>query len=155
MEELGKVRQRSRGADFVVVPGSRADVGLGSCVQQLFIAFLSGALDRLPWNDEPLGAVVRRGPPAHIHPSHVSDARANVDVWGVGGQTTAPESVKMKDLLVTLNQHGLLTINSQPAVNGAPSADKVYGWGGPNGFIYQKVRLVFVRPPAPCTPTRC
>ena len=46
----------------------------------------------------------------------------------------------MKDLLVTLNQHGLLTINSQPAVNGAPSEDKVFGWGGPNGFIYQKVR---------------
>lgn len=59
------------------------------------------------------------------------------------GPIPAPESVKMKDLLVTLNQHGLLTINSQPAVNGAPSEDKVFGWGGPNGFIYQKVRIVF------------
>lgn len=35
--------------------------------------------------------------------------------------------------LVALNRGGLLTINSQPAVNGAPSADPHVGWGGPNG----------------------
>jgi methylenetetrahydrofolate reductase (NADPH) len=30
-------------------------------------------------------------------------------------------------------QAGCLTINSQPAVNGARSDDKQHGWGGPGG----------------------
>jgi methylenetetrahydrofolate reductase (NADPH) len=46
----------------------------------------------------------------------------------------------MKELLVALNHAGMLTINSQPPVNGVPSEDKTFGWGGPNGFIYQKAR---------------
>ena len=38
---------------------------------------------------------------------------------------------------------GLLTINSQPAVNGAPSDDEVYGWGGAGGYVYQKAYVEF------------
>lgn len=41
--------------------------------------------------------------------------------------------------LAQVNDLGFLTINSQPAVNGAPSNDKVFGWGPSNGFVYQKV----------------
>lgn len=41
-----------------------------------------------------------------------------------------------------MNSLGFLTINSQPAVNGAKSSDKVFGWGPRNGYVYQKVRSV-------------
>ncbi|CAD6959406.1 unnamed protein product [Tilletia caries] len=42
---------------------------------------------------------------------------------------------------------GFLTINSQPAVDGAPSDDKVHGWGPSNGYVYQKAYLeCFVAP---------
>ena len=43
-----------------------------------------------------------------------------------------------------MNELGFLTINSQPAVNGAPSDDKVFGWGPSNGYVYQKVQLVSI-----------
>ena len=46
-----------------------------------------------------------------------------------------------------MNEMGFLTINSQPAVDGAPSNDKVHGWGPSNGYVYQKAYLeFFVRP---------
>jgi methylenetetrahydrofolate reductase (NADPH) len=46
-----------------------------------------------------------------------------------------------------LNRRGFLTINSQPAVNGAKSSDPVFGWGPRNGYVYQKAYLeVFVSP---------
>ncbi|KIM58964.1 hypothetical protein SCLCIDRAFT_1044288 [Scleroderma citrinum Foug A] len=56
----------------------------------------------------------------------------------VSGETSAiaPELAKM-------NKHGFLTINSQPAVNGARSDDPVFGWGPSNGFVYQKAYLEF------------
>lgn len=41
--------------------------------------------------------------------------------------------------LAQINDLGFLTINSQPAVNGVQSNDKVFGWGPSNGFVYQKV----------------
>jgi len=49
--------------------------------------------------------------------------------------------------LVDLNTRGLLTINSQPPVNGVKSSHAVYGWGPRNGFVYQKAYLeVLVSP---------
>lgn len=39
---------------------------------------------------------------------------------------------------------GFLTINSQPAVDGARSDDRMHGWGPANGFVYQKVLSSFV-----------
>eukprot|EP01095_Lingulamoeba_sp_RSL-Kostka_P014244 TRINITY_DN6155_c0_g1_i2.p1 TRINITY_DN6155_c0_g1~~TRINITY_DN6155_c0_g1_i2.p1 ORF type:complete len:349 (+),score=96.44 TRINITY_DN6155_c0_g1_i2:117-1163(+) len=48
------------------------------------------------------------------------------------------ESNSIKQNLLFLNQNGFLTINSQPKLNGIDSADPTHGWGGPNGFIYQK-----------------
>lgn len=38
---------------------------------------------------------------------------------------------------------GVLTINSQPAVNCASSQDKVFGWGTPGGYVFQKAYLEF------------
>ncbi|KAG6909307.1 hypothetical protein DXG01_001106 [Tephrocybe rancida] len=45
--------------------------------------------------------------------------------------------------LAQMNELGFLTINSQPAVNGARSDDKIHGWGPSNGFVYQKAYLEF------------
>eukprot|EP00123_Amoebidium_parasiticum_P012114 comp21129_c0_seq1/m.28562 comp21129_c0_seq1/g.28562 ORF comp21129_c0_seq1/g.28562 comp21129_c0_seq1/m.28562 type:complete len:617 (-) comp21129_c0_seq1:624-2474(-) len=42
-----------------------------------------------------------------------------------------------------VNRYGVLTINSQPAVNGVSSNDKVHGWGGDGGFVYQKAYIEF------------
>jgi len=47
-------------------------------------------------------------------------------------------SLIQKDL-VEYNRRGILTINSQPAVNGKLSSDPIVGWGTVNGYVYQKV----------------
>ncbi|TKA81635.1 hypothetical protein B0A49_00521 [Cryomyces minteri] len=57
------------------------------------------------------------------------------------------EADVIKHDLVSLNERGLLTINSQPAVDGAKSSHPVYGWGPRNGRVYQKAYLeVLVAP---------
>ncbi|RHZ57906.1 hypothetical protein Glove_382g40 [Diversispora epigaea] len=62
-------------------------------------------------------------------------------------QTLAQETEIIKDHLAHINSLGYLTINSQPAVNGARSDDKVFGWGPKNGYVYQKSYLeIFVSP---------
>jgi len=48
------------------------------------------------------------------------------------------ETLTIQPILAQLNRHGFLTINSQPKVNGALSTDRMFGWGGPNGRVYQK-----------------
>jgi len=51
------------------------------------------------------------------------------------------EADVLQEDLIDLNSRGLLTINSQPAVDGAKSSDPVYGWGPRNGYVYQKAYL--------------
>ena len=51
----------------------------------------------------------------------------------------SPETSHIDQDLMLVNGHGFLTINSQPRVNGAPSTDPHVGWGGPEGYVYQKV----------------
>lgn len=53
------------------------------------------------------------------------------------------ETSVIKDLLFKMNSKMLFTINSQPAVNAAESNDKIYGWGGDNGYVYQKMYVEF------------
>mmetsp|Transcript_7029 Transcript_7029/g.8095 ORF Transcript_7029/g.8095 Transcript_7029/m.8095 type:complete len:538 (-) Transcript_7029:473-2086(-) len=53
----------------------------------------------------------------------------------------------IKDKLVEINRNGFLTINSQPRVNGAMSTEKPFGWGPPNGFVYQKAYIEFFTSP--------
>lgn len=53
------------------------------------------------------------------------------------------ETVPLSALFAKLNRAGILTINSQPAVNGEKSDHEVYGWGGPGGRVYQKAYLEF------------
>lgn len=51
------------------------------------------------------------------------------------------EATSIKDRLLNMNSRGLLSINSQPAVNGVSSSDPVHGWGPKGGYVYQKAYL--------------
>jgi len=59
----------------------------------------------------------------------------------------ATETDVIKEKLVQMNKSGFLTINSQPAVNGAPSSDKRFGWGPRGGYVYQKAYVEFFASP--------
>ena len=50
-----------------------------------------------------------------------------------------PETDLIIEQLAQLNKRGILTINSQPNVNGVESNHPIHGWGASNGYIYQKV----------------
>jgi len=53
----------------------------------------------------------------------------------------ASEAELIKDDLLDLNNRGLITVNSQPAVNGVKSTHPIHGWGPSNGYVYQKAYL--------------
>ncbi|KAG8758831.1 hypothetical protein FRC11_002982 [Ceratobasidium sp. 423] len=54
-------------------------------------------------------------------------------------QAPSTEMLVIGQQLTRMNELGYLTINSQPAVSGARSDDKAFGWGPKNGYVYQKV----------------
>ncbi|CAJ0554210.1 Ff.00g127220.m01.CDS01 [Fusarium sp. VM40] len=56
------------------------------------------------------------------------------------------ESSTIKPHLLQLNSKGWWTVASQPAVNGLRSADGTFGWGPPNGFVFQKSFVEFFIP---------
>lgn len=58
-------------------------------------------------------------------------------------QPLAGETSVISRELAKMNRLGFLTINSQPAVNGVRSDDKIFGWGPSNGYVYQKAYLEF------------
>lgn len=58
-------------------------------------------------------------------------------------QELSQETSVIAGNLVKMNRRGVLTINSQPNVNGAKSTDPVHGWGVPGGYVYQKAYLEF------------
>lgn len=62
--------------------------------------------------------------------------------WSEQGQSSEMKVIAEK--LAQINDLGFLTINSQPAVNGVPSHDNVFGWGPSNGFVYQKVSYLAI-----------
>ncbi|KAI2623445.1 methylenetetrahydrofolate reductase 2 [Xylaria nigripes] len=53
------------------------------------------------------------------------------------------ETGVITDQLIQLNQRGLWTVASQPAVNGVPSDNPTFGWGPRHGFIFQKAFVEF------------
>lgn len=59
--------------------------------------------------------------------------------WSESPLTDEAEDIRHD--LKNLNKRGLLTINSQPAVDGVKSTHPVHGWGPPNGYVYQKAYL--------------
>ncbi|KAH3668909.1 hypothetical protein OGAPHI_002664 [Ogataea philodendri] len=64
--------------------------------------------------------------------------------WSDGKITAEIEPTKAQ--ILDINQHGILTINSQPCINGLQSVDKVFGWGPKHGYVYQKQYLEFLIP---------
>jgi methylenetetrahydrofolate reductase (NADPH) len=66
--------------------------------------------------------------------------------WSEAPINSEADSIKAD--LISLNRRGLLTINSQPAIDGVKSSDPVYGWGPTNGYVYQKAYLELLVPPA-------
>jgi methylenetetrahydrofolate reductase (NADPH) len=61
-------------------------------------------------------------------------------------ESFSAETDKIRDQLVGLNAKGWLTLASQPAVNGLRSGDPIFGWGPPNGFVFQKAFVEFFLP---------
>ncbi|KAG8531684.1 uncharacterized protein KY384_003316 [Bacidia gigantensis] len=61
--------------------------------------------------------------------------------------TTTSETIPIKDKLIDLNKRGLLTLTSQPAVNGLESTHPIHGWGPKGGYVYQKAYLELLIPP--------
>ncbi|ROW15190.1 hypothetical protein VPNG_02928 [Cytospora leucostoma] len=59
--------------------------------------------------------------------------------WSEAPLTSEADSIR--EDLIDMNARGLVTINSQPAVNGAKSNHPIHGWGPANGFVYQKAYL--------------
>jgi methylenetetrahydrofolate reductase (NADPH) len=57
------------------------------------------------------------------------------------------ETVPLTGKLASLNRAGFLSINSQPAVNGAKSTHPIYGWGGVGGRVYQRAYIEFFASP--------
>jgi len=53
------------------------------------------------------------------------------------------ETMRIANDIVNLNKNGFWTINSQPQINGANSADPQVGWGGAGGYVYQKAYIEF------------
>lgn len=49
----------------------------------------------------------------------------------------------IRDQLLSMNRNAFLTINSQPALNGEKSSHPVFGWGPPNGYVFQKPYVEF------------
>lgn len=53
------------------------------------------------------------------------------------------ETELISDNLAAVNRKGVITVNSQPSVNCAPSGDPKVGWGAPGGYVFQKAYLEF------------
>ncbi len=53
------------------------------------------------------------------------------------------ETELIAENLAKYNRMGVITVNSQPSVNCAPSTDPRVGWGIPGGFVFQKAYLEF------------
>jgi methylenetetrahydrofolate reductase (NADPH) len=58
------------------------------------------------------------------------------------------ETVCIRAQLCKLCRAGMLTINSQPRVNGSLSTDPLFGWGPSDGVVYQKAYVEFFCSPA-------
>lgn len=91
-------------------------------ITRLFVQHVNGELPGVPWSDE-----------------LVSEA-------GAGSLREETKTIKTQ-LLGLIQNQGLWTLASQPAVNGVPSGDPVFGWGPKGeGFVFQKAFVEFFIP---------
>jgi len=73
----------------------------------------------------------------------VRHIKGELDAIPWSEQGLSVESKVIADHLARLNQKGFWTVASQPAVNGANSADETFGWGPKGGFVFQKAFVEF------------
>lgn len=76
---------------------------------------------------------------AEIYDLFAKFCRGDISKLPWSTQPPASETSVITEQLAKMNERGYLTINSQPSVDGAPSDDKVHGWGPAGGYVYQKV----------------
>jgi methylenetetrahydrofolate reductase (NADPH) len=81
------------------------------------------------------------GSPEDISALFARFCRGDLSKLPWSSQPPASETSVIQDKLSRMNEMGYWTINSQPAVDGVRSDDKVHGWGPPGGYVYQKVRI--------------
>lgn len=128
------------------------------------------------WDDYPNGRWGNRKSPAYgdLSEYYLAYKRPKVDrkiIWGsptchqdvwdifvgyIGGtvrqlpwceQGLSGESHLISEDLRWINSMGFLSINSQPRVNAAPSSDPSVGWGGDDGYVFQKAYVEFFTSP--------
>lgn len=58
-------------------------------------------------------------------------------------QALSPETAMIQEELISLNNRGYWSVASQPAVNCTSSNDRIFGWGPPNGKVFQKAFVEF------------
>lgn len=63
-------------------------------------------------------------------------------------QAIEKETGDILDVLTIMNNNKMLTVNSQPKMNGISSDDPEYGWGPSHGFLYQKAYFEFLIHPS-------
>lgn len=89
------------------------------------------------------GVKIQRGPspPPSLLPIVISPPPLPNQVISIpwSDEELALETSLLSQQLAYVNGCGVLTINSQPAINARPSTDPVVGWGSKGGYVYQKV----------------
>lgn len=85
-----------------------------------------------------MGPKKGRDPGCQI-PSLAPPAHLQVTCLPWNDKPLATDTGLMKEKLLRMSRRGVLTINSQPNINGQPSSHPVLGWGPSGGYVFQKV----------------
>lgn len=67
----------------------------------------------------------------------------DLDALPFSDQGLSAETGLIQEQLLNMIHKGMLTVASQPAVNGTKSTDKMFGWGPPGGHVFQKAFVEF------------
>jgi methylenetetrahydrofolate reductase (NADPH) len=118
--------------------GDKNSPAFGELGETHFFHFNSGTMveRKAQWNEAPLQA-------SDINEVFAKYVEGKVSRLPWCTEPLQLETLEIIERLGKLNRNGFLTINSQPAVNAVSSDDPVFGWGGPNGRIYQKAYIEF------------
>ncbi|PWN46628.1 methylenetetrahydrofolate reduct, partial [Violaceomyces palustris] len=117
-------------------------------ISNIFASYLMQKIDVIPWCDAPLMAETLSIRPyllsLNLEPGAIATtttAAAAATTAGGGSQVVLEEEEKevmFKGGCRNGACKGWWTVGSQPAVDGAPSSDPVYGFGPKGGFVFQK-----------------
>lgn len=100
----------------------------------------------------PIGARAKWGLPtsrAHIGALFKRHVMGDLDQlpWCEGNLSDETKTIRT-ELGRLIDERGWWSVASQPAVDGVPSADPVFGWGPKGGFVFQKAFVEFFIPAA-------